>query len=239
MKEHATKKKEPVIADCEFQDAASKVAFGKGHGNLFVNRKRILYWSIAIVIAVVATICAFHFDDAMHNYITAHQNRGLQNFMRNVSRFGDWPEHLAFGLVGAGVAWLGKNKKWTRVFLSMLLACAIAGTVARAVKIETGRARPSVKSEEVWNGPRLSSKYHAFPSGHTAASTAFFAVLFFVNWRIALACFPIPIAIALSRMYVTAHYLSDVVVAAMLGILAAYLVTRWLLGEIENRQSEI
>ena len=70
-----------------------------------------------------------------------------------------------------------------------------------------------MQTEEVWNGPSLSSTFHAFPSGHVAASTAFFAVLLFVHWRIGLACLPIPILIGFSRMYVAAHYLSDVVFA--------------------------
>jgi membrane-associated phospholipid phosphatase len=154
--------------------------------------------------------------------------------MQNVSRFGDWPEHVVLGLVLAGLAWWRGNKKWTRVFLSMLIACAIAGAAARVIKITTGRARPSVKTEESWNGPRLSEKFHAFPSGHTAASTAFFGVLFFASWRVGLACLLIPLLIGASRMYVAAHYLSDVVFAAVLGFLVAYLVARWLLVEIRN-----
>jgi membrane-associated phospholipid phosphatase len=111
-----------------------------------------------------------------------------------------------------------------------------------------GRARPSVKTEGQhlasqgagWNGPRLSSKYHAFPSGHTAASTAFFAVLLFANWRIGLACLPIPILIGFSRMYLGAHYLSDVVCAAVLGALCAFAVTRTpIFSSVENRQPKI
>jgi membrane-associated phospholipid phosphatase len=124
------------------------------------------------------------------------------------------------------VAWWRKNIRWTRVLLAMLIACAIAGAAARVIKIGTGRARPSVKTELAWNGPRLSEKYHAFPSGHTAASTAFFAVLAFVSWRIGLACAVIPLVIGFSRMYVAAHYLSDVVFAALLGLLCAYVVVK-------------
>ena len=194
-----------------------------------MNRKRILFLLIGITIGVLAITLAFYFDEAVRTCITTHQSRGLRNFMRYVSRFGDWPEHVGLGLLLFGLAWLRRSKKWMRVFLAMLLACALAGIVARGVKIATGRARPSVKSEEVWNGPRLSEKYHAFPSGHTAASTAFFAVLFFVNWRIAMACLPIPILIGFSRMYVAAHYLSDVTCAAILGVLCAVVVVRLLL----------
>jgi undecaprenyl-diphosphatase len=116
----------------------------------------------------------------------------------------------------------------------MLIALSIAGLAGRAIKISTGRARPSVKAEQIWNGPRLSSKYHAFPSGHVVASTAFFAVLAFANWRIGLPCLAIPMLIGFSRIYGGAHYLSDVVCAAVLGFFCAFVV--WRIG---NRKSKI
>jgi len=203
-----------------------------------VKRSAVFYWLIGIVIAAILVTAAFYFDNAVRDFVAQHQNPTMRNFMRNVSRFGDWLEHFALGLVLLAVAWSRGNKKWTRIFLSMLIALSIAGLAARAIKISTGRARPSVKSEEVWNGPRWSSKYHAFPSGHVTASTAFFAVLVFANWRIGLPCLTIPILIGCSRIYGGAHYLSDVVCAAVLGILCAILVTRFF-AKIGNRQSKI
>jgi membrane-associated phospholipid phosphatase len=200
-----------------------------------VNHKRRLWsWLLVVAIVVAALGCAFWLDPFVHSWVLEHQSRPAKIFMRNVSRFGDWLEHFVLGLVLASLAWWRGNKRWTRIFLSMLMACAIAGAAARVIKITTGRARPSVKTEETWNGPRLSDKFHAFPSGHTAASTAFFGVLFFASWRIGLACLPIPLLIAASRIYVGAHYLSDVVFATMLGFLVAYLVAHWLLAEICN-----
>jgi undecaprenyl-diphosphatase len=198
-----------------------------------VKRSAVFYWLIGIVIVAVIIVTAFYLDDAVRDFIARHQNPSMRNFMRNVSRFGDWPEHFALGLVLAGVAWWRGNKKWTRIFLSMLIALSIAGLAGRAIKISTGRARPSVKAEQTWNGPRLSSKYHAFPSGHVVASTAFFAVLVFGSWRIGLPCLPIPVLIGFSRVYGGSHYLSDVICAALLGILCAFVI--WRIG---NRKSE-
>ncbi len=169
-----------------------------------------------------------------------HQNRSVYHLMRNVSRFGDWPEHFLVGLGCVGVAWARGSKKWMRIFLAMLIALAIAGLVGRAIKVTSGRARPSVKSEQMWNGPRWSdSKYHSFPSGHVDASLGFFAVLLLANWRIGLPCLAIPILIGFSRIYLGAHWLSDVVCAAVLGILSAYVVWRWLLPKpkIEHQTS--
>lgn len=202
-----------------------------------MKRRSVFYWLAGIVIAVIVVIVAFHFDDAMRNFIAQHQSRVAENFMRIVSRLGDWTEHFALGAGLAAIAWWRGNKKWTRVFMSMLLALALAGAAARVIKIATGRTRPSVKTEEAWNGPRVSERFHAFPSGHTAASMAFFAVLLFANWQIGLACLPIPLLIGFSRMYVGAHYLSDVVCAALLGFLCALLAVRLLSPEIPKRRS--
>ena len=199
-----------------------------------MKHRALFYWLIGIAISVIIIAAAFYFDDGVRDFIARHQNPGMRNFMRNVSRFGDWPEHFALGLILAAVAWWRGNKKWTRIFLSMLIALSIAGLAGRAIKVTTGRARPSVKSEQAWNGPRLSSKYHAFPSGHVVASTAFFAVLVFANRRIGLPCLAIPILIGFSRLYLGAHYLSDVVCAAILGVLCAILVWR-----IANRKSTV
>jgi len=202
-----------------------------------VKRNSVFYWLIGIVIAAIVMVAAFYFDESVRNFMAQHQNHATHNFMRKVSRFGDWPEHFALGLALAGFAWWRGNRKWTRIFLSMLIALSIAGVLGHGIKIATGRARPSVRAEEVWN--RFSTKYHAFPSGHVAASMAFFGVLFFVNRRIGLACLPIPIVIGFSRMYVTAHYLSDVVCAAILGVLSAFLVAHFFLRPISDQQSAI
>lgn len=184
------------------------------------------WWYLWFFGAALALVASFYLDAGAQSWIAQHQSGAMKNLMRNVSRFGDWPEHVALGLVLFVLAiWRG-SRKWKRIFAAMILACALAGLVARVVKITAGRARPSVQTEAEWNGPRLGSKYNAFPSGHTAASTAFFAVLAFASWRIGLWLLWIPLLIAFSRMYVAAHYLSDVVFAAMLGALVALIVAR-------------
>jgi membrane-associated phospholipid phosphatase len=196
-----------------------------------VKRSTVLYWLIGIAIAAMAVGASFYFDNTVWNFIRQHQNRGLYDFMRNVSRFGDWPSHVALGLLLLGIAWIRGSKKWSRVFLSMLIAMSLAGIVGHVIKRTIPRPRPSVKSELGWGGPRFSTKYHSFPSGHVGASTAFFGVLLVARRRVGLACLPIPILIGFSRMYIGAHYLSDVVCAAVLGFLCALVIGSLLLSE--------
>ena len=189
--------------------------------------------------ALLLLLASFYFDAVVQAWMTQHQSTGVRNFMRAVSRFGDWQEHVGLGLILLGVAYFRRNKKWMRIFAAMILACALAGAAARVIKISTGRARPDVQTDAGWNGPRFSYRYNAFPSGHTVASTAFFATLALASWRIGLGFLFIPLLIAFSRMYIAAHYLSDVVCASFIGVLCAYFAARWIFPAIRNRQSEI
>jgi len=194
------------------------------------------WWYTIFAAAAILIPASLYLDAGVQTWVVQHQTRGARAFMQAVSRFGDWPEHVAAGLVLVGIAYWRGSKRWTRIFAAMLIACALAGISARVVKVATGRSRPNVQTEAGWNGPRLSARYNAFPSGHTAASTAFFATLAFASWRIGLGFLAIPLLIAFSRMYVAAHHLSDVVGAALIGLGVAYFVTQRFHGSIENRQ---
>jgi undecaprenyl-diphosphatase len=204
-----------------------------------VKYSAVFYWLIGIVIAATAIAVSFHFDETVRDFMMQHQNPTMRNFMRYVSLLGNWPLHAAAGLVLLGLAWRRGSKKWTRIFLAMLLVMLLAGVAGTVIKRTIPRARPSVHAETRWGGPRFSEKYHSFPSGHVGASTAFFGVLLIACRRIGLTCLPIPILIGLSRMYLGAHYLSDVVCAAVLGTLCALVIAHFLLLPVENRQLQI
>ena len=194
------------------------------------------WWVLLVVGAGLLMFAGFYFDGALHGWIAEHQDAAARKFMRSVGQFGDWPAHVSLGLGLLVLAYWRRSKRWMRIFAAMILACALAGAGTRLVKIAVGRARPSIQTEAVWKGPSLSARYNAFPSGHTAASTAFFATLALACWRIGTPFLVIPLLIAFSRIYTNAHYLSDVVCAAVLGILCAAVVSRMLLQE-EHRTS--
>jgi membrane-associated phospholipid phosphatase len=194
-----------------------------------VKYSAVLYWLIGIAIAATAIAASFYFDESVRDFMVQHQNPAMRSFMRYVSLLGDWPLHAAIGLVLLSFAWRRGSQEWTRIFLAMLLAMMLAGVTGTVIKRSVPRARPSVHTETHWGGPRFSSKYHSFPSGHVGASAAFFGVLFIARRRIGLVCLSIPILIGFSRMYIGAHYLSDVICAAALGTLYALLVARLLL----------
>jgi undecaprenyl-diphosphatase len=187
---------------------------------------------VFLALGALLIASAFWFDASVQSWVVSHQTSSMRAFMRSVSWWGDWPWHVLLGIVGMAFAYALGSRRWLAIFAAMIVACAVAGTVNRAIKIAAGRSRPSVEIDAGWNGPRFSSKYHAFPSGHTAASTAFFAALCVARSRVGVWFLPIPLLIGFSRLYVGAHHLSDVVFAAMLGsvcaaVLTPYIQRRW------------
>ncbi len=189
-------------------------------------RTGLFLWSAALFLWLLLLLGAFYFDANVHAWVVQNQTPNLRAWMLAISRWGDWPAHVALGLLGALISYLIGDRGWLRIFIAMIIACALAGAAARVIKISVGRARPSVAAEAGWSGPSLRSKNHAFPSGHTAASLAFFAVPCFARRRIGFVFLIVPLVIAASRILLDAHYFSDVVFAGMLGVLSAWLVWR-------------
>jgi membrane-associated phospholipid phosphatase len=195
------------------------------------------WWSLVFLGVGLLIVASFYLDGVVQAWMTQHQDAGMRKFMRGVGQFGDWPAHVSLGLVLLVLAYWRRSKRWTRVAAAMILACALAGVGARVVKIAAGRARPSVQTEAAWGGPSVKASYNAFPSGHTAASTAFFATLALACWRIGVPLLVIPLLIGFSRMYVSAHYLSDVVCAVFIGLVSAFAVAQWLLSDVPSASS--
>lgn len=199
-----------------------------------MKNRRILWGSIIAVIAgCLLVIASFMLDNAVHTWQHIHRWRNILLLSRYVTRLTDWPVHVIVGLSLAGVTWWRGNKKWSRIFLAMILAGALAGTAAYALKLSTGRVRPSVKVEKVWGGPDVRQNFQSFPSGHTAFTSGFFALLFFVSWRLGLLFLPVPLFIGFTRIFLGAHYFSDVICAMILGALSAWIVATLVLRRIQ------
>ena len=190
------------------------------------NQRRFWIWALGILIGVALVYAAFQADTSVHQWQQAHRWRHQPELNRVITRLTDWPVLVAGGLLLAGIAWWRGNNRWVVVFLAMVAAVALAGAAAYAVKVAVGRPRPAVKIERLADrADSFRPNYQAFPSGHSAASAAFFGVLFFVCWRLGLALFPIPVLVGASRIFLGAHYLSDVIAGLVLGLFCAALVS--------------
>lgn len=121
----------------------------------------------------------------------------------------------AWSVIFGAVLWRLRERYWL-----LTLAVTVAGgmIVNYILKNAYERLRPRLDE------PLLSLDSYSFPSGHTAGAVLFYGVLAaflvsrFFDWRQRAACVAgavvMVVLVAFSRMYLGAHYLSDVVAAA-------------------------
>ena len=150
---------------------------------------------------------------------TFYSHHRLNGFMKFISSCGD------FGLIWLILILASNLSKYTRVASIDMLIALITSTLIGQVTIKTivKRKRPCHTYPNVDMLVTVPNDY-SFPSGHTITSFACSTVIFFF--------FPIPGIIAyiyafltgISRMYLFVHYLSDVMVAMILGIIIGYIV---------------
>ncbi len=147
-----------------------------------------------------------------------------------------------FGVVPAvaGV-WLWRGK--TRALKALLGAVLVVGLTdavcARIVKPLVHRPRPQQAGlEDVLRLPPAGS--YSFPSNHAANCTAAATFLSSIYPQAAAPLFAVAALVGYSRVYVGAHYPSDVLggaaLGALIGLLGVLLFRRWNLDR-ESRQT--
>jgi len=119
-----------------------------------------------------------------------------------------------------------KNRKLTNLCLAYLKAQLIFSFAAvRFLKIVLGRARPGHGTEFTLFS--LNSRYNSLPSGHAADAFVSGMFLYYLLKQSKYAgCRLLPLIyaffIAVSRVFVSAHYPSDVAAGMFIGILGAW-----------------
>lgn len=194
----------------------------------------------AIVLAVVlAILIAFAVDQPI-----ARAMVGMDPHMLRIARFVTWFGQGAVVLyptgvlivIGLAIRYLrpelrGRLDGPLRAIAAIFIVVAAAGLADDALKIAFGRARPYRWLAGDLSGFgffRYGAKFASFPSGHTttsiAAALAFGAL--FPRWRPVF--LTAALAVAISRIVLDVHYLSDIIAGAALGGLVAVVVLGYL-----------
>ncbi len=153
-------------------------------------------------------------------------NFQFEEFVQAITRLGEW------GIALIAFAFLAQTgrKVFFRHFIVMVVALMFLTPVMNSIKSSVNRDRPvkyyekEIESKEVHIrvlGYKLKSQ--SFPSGHSALS--FFFMTYILLFKRSYGFFSMSLAtfIALSRVYVGAHFPFDCLVGSLLGMLGGAL----------------
>jgi undecaprenyl-diphosphatase len=157
-------------------------------------------------------------DVQLAHWFRARATAGFTDFMLFITHWNGIGGSSVMGVLLAAWFWYRRAHYW----LVVVLVAVPGGMLLNvALKHVFQRARPTLED------PLLTLSTYSFPSGHTAAATVFYGLLacYLVRrvqaWparaAIVAACVAMVMLVALSRMYLGVHYLSDVVAAAAEG----------------------
>lgn len=180
----------------------------------------------------------------MRKAVLAYQGKDWKKsadakFQSRVRKYGDWPPLMAGCLVVVGLARLMNRRRLARVVVAAMLASTLAGLIANASRLTTGRTRPkeSPKIEAGWYGPWHDGKlligrpaYNSFPSGHTATAFGLAAVVVFASPAVGVLAVVGAGLVAWASIATGNHHPSDVTVSVILAFFVGGLVWRWMRG---------
>ncbi|PMZ95238.1 MULTISPECIES: bifunctional DedA family/phosphatase PAP2 family protein [unclassified Pseudomonas] len=154
------------------------------------------------------------FDQGVMTLVQEHRSQAIDGAVVVITRLGDFRTQFFLGGLLTGLLLLARQWRHALFAGATLIGTALAnGTL----KWLFARARPEVLTDPLTS--------YSMPSGHSSASFAFFLVLAVLAGRgqpprmrltwVLLGCIP-ALSIALSRVYLGAHWPTDILAGALL-----------------------
>ena len=201
--------------------------------------QRTLRLELLAAVAVALLLLAAIFAVSPRDQVLATDLQRLTNplldiVLRNVSVFGNLVvEGILIGLVVAILVWQRRMAE----ALFVVAATVGAGALGSVIKVLVGRPRPlpDYGGGLLW---RLVDRY-GFPSGHAVFYTAFFGAVAFLlwargtgraRWAGIVLCLALIVLVGPSRVYLGAHWPSDVLAGYLVGgawLFAVVLFAQW------------
>jgi undecaprenyl-diphosphatase len=174
--------------------------------------------AVGLLLEMVQTREGFaRWDDSAARWGAAHTTGMTESILRVITLLGGTPVVIALCL-GVSIVEYRRLPTWAvPAFTATVVVSQLV--VTNLVKVSVGRERPDIARLVGVSG-------FSFPSGHTAASAAVYAAIALVVGRgrdrrtkaiLAGVAGGITVAVAMSRVMLGAHWLTDVIAGAALG----------------------
>lgn len=192
------------------------------------NRKSTYLITISLIVIgfIILTLFVYYFpnsplDQEFSEEVQEHHNNLTDALMRAISSFGYMPWSAVMVVLTAGVFFLFHYKK-EGVFILLTM---VSGLVSSGLKILINRPRPTEDLVRIVE----KAKHQSFPSGHVIFYVTFFGMLFlimrhhktfnrFLRLPIMYFCLFLIFTVPLSRIYLGAHWFTDVTAGFFAGL---------------------
>jgi membrane-associated phospholipid phosphatase len=184
------------------------------------------------LILIFLGLLALLIDRAAAHFIYDHVSARTHKFLDRITHYakaGHWLAAAVLALVGAALArHFGAKSPDVGLLITYSLAfiasLTLGSAVLHAIKLVLGRRRPRDDMEMGLYGfmpLSFNLDYNSFPSGH-ALTICCVAVIFTCIWPFLWPLwFAVAAVLAVTRALLTAHFLSDVLIGAGIGLIAA------------------
>ena len=190
--------------------------------------KGINSYFIVSILAIIIGILTLSIGEkiAIHLYINNLHTPFFDTFFTYLTYIGDG---MFFAITIIVITILSKKSNRIYTFLLGALTLLFTGIFSQFLKrvVFPGAFRPRkyIGDDLLYLIPDLDvHSMHSFPSGHTTTSFAFCAFLSFVLFRkskiMQIIMGVLAVLIGYSRMYLSQHFLEDIVAGAFIGLLA-------------------
>jgi undecaprenyl-diphosphatase len=167
-------------------------------------------------------------DVPLARWIHAHETVPMKVLGQWLEEIGKSHWVLGYCLIMIAISWRSmRARAWDH--MQLFAAVAASGIIANIIKVIACRPRPPLLlmsgiTAWDWFAFHTDFLWNSFPSGHSTTGLAI-AVVASSAWpRYRAAFWTIGLAIALGRLMLDVHYLSDVIAGGMLGAAISYKV---------------
>lgn len=188
-------------------------------------------WIISLYLVLVILVYFFA-DRSVALYFHEVGSGALFSFLKVFTVLGKWSVYVAlFFLAGLYFRFVRKNATYEARAWYLLGCVLLCNLIASVIKVCLSRARPDLFIDSHLFGFywfQFKDLYWSFPSGHAVTIFGLISGLAVLFPRYFYAFFCAGILVALSRVFLYRHYLSDVMVGSYLAVLIVGFFTDYL-----------
>jgi membrane-associated phospholipid phosphatase len=183
---------------------------------------------LSIVVGLLALIIDRPLAHFIYDHVNARAHKALDS-ITHYAKAGHWLAAAVLALIAAAIlrhfhVYPEQVAQLINYSLAFIASLTLGSAILHVIKLAIGRRRPRDDMEMGLYGfmpLAFNSDYNSFPSGH-ALTICCVAVIFTCVWPMLWPVwFGIAALLAVTRALLTAHFLSDVLIGAGIGLIAA------------------